>query len=96
MKKTDSLTSPLSLAAAGDNDFNDEPLVTAEQAAKTLNLPMYYFTHTRKRKELGLPFYCVNRLIRFRLGELHQWQMDCANKAREERLAVLEAGGPDA
>ena len=96
MKKPQSLASPLSLQAAGDNDFSDEPLLTAKRASKALNLPLYYFTKTAKRKALGLPFYCVNRLVRFRLGELHQWQIAYAQKLLKERDAAPEVGGANA
>jgi hypothetical protein len=96
MKKPESLASPLSLQAAGDNDFSDEPLLTAKRASKALNLPLYYFTKTAKRKALGLPFYCVNRLVRFRLGELHQWQIAYAHKLQEEQDATLDVGGVNA
>jgi hypothetical protein len=96
MNKPESLASPLSLQAAGDNDFSDEPLLTAKRASKALNLPLYYFTKTAKRKALGLPFYCVNRLVRFRLGELHQWQIAYAHKLQEEQVAPLDVGGANA
>jgi hypothetical protein len=96
MKKPQSLASPLSLHAAGDNDFSNEPLLTAKHASKALNLPLYYFTKTAKRKALGLPFYCVNRLVRFRLGELHQWQITYAHKLQEEQEAALDVGGANA
>ena len=96
MKKPESLASPLSLQAAGDNDFSDEPLLTAKHGSKALNLPLYYFTKTAKRKALGLPFYCVNRLVRFRLGELHQWQVAYANKLQEQQDLALQDGGANA
>ena len=96
MNEPESLASPLSLHAAGDNDFSDEPLLTASRASKALNLPLYYFTKTAKRKALGLPFYCVKRLVRFRLGELHQWQLAYAQKLQEEKNAALDMGGTDA
>lgn len=96
MNKSESLASPLSLQAAGDNDFSDEPLLTAQHASKALNLPLYYFTKTAKRKALGLPFYCVNRLVRFRLGELHQWQVAHANKLQEQQDSALQDGGANA
>ncbi len=96
MNKSESLASPLSLQAAGDNDFSDEPLLTAQDASKALNLPLYYFTKTAKRKALGLPFYCVNRLVRFRLGELHQWQVAYAHKVQEQQDSALQDGGANA
>jgi len=96
MNKTEPLTSPLSLQAAVDNDFSDEPMVTANRASKALNLPLYFFTKIAKRKDLGIPFYRVNRLLRFRLGELHQWQIAYAHKLQEEQDAAIEVGGANA
>jgi len=93
MNEPESLASPLSLQAAGDNDFSDEPLLTAKQASKALNLPLYYFNKTAKRRALGLPFYSVNRAIRFRLGELHQWQVKHAHNHLEEQDETLQGGG---
>ncbi len=78
------------------SDFAEDHLVTADQASAALNLPLYYFTKTAKRKALGLPFYCVNRLVRFRLGELHQWQIAYAHKLLEEQDAALQGGGAHA
>ena len=77
-------------------DFAEGFLVTAEQASAALNLPLYYFTKTAKRKALGLPFYCVNRLVRFRLGELHQWQVAYAHKLQEQQDSALQDGGANA
>ena len=96
MKTPESLVSPLSLQAAGDNDFSDEPMLKAQHASTALNLPLYYFTHCAKRKELGLPFYRVNRLVRFRLGELHQWQITYAHKLLAKHDAASEVGSSHA
>lgn len=52
-----------------------EPFINAQQAAVALNLPLYYFVNTYKRAKMGVPFYCINRLVRYRLNELHKWQV---------------------
>lgn len=51
-----------------------ERLLTAQEAAHALALPLYYFTHAHKRRELGVPHYHVNRLVRFKLQEVADWQ----------------------
>ena len=62
---------------------HDEPLINAQQASVALNLPLYYFVNTYKRDQLGVPFYAINRLVRYRLNELHKWQV--ALSAKEQR-----------
>ena len=62
---------------------HDEPLINAQQASVALNLPLYYFVNTYKRDKLGVPFYAINRLVRYRLNELHKWQV--ALSAKEQR-----------
>jgi len=64
---------------------HDEPLINAQQASVALNLPLYYFVNTYKRDKLGVPFYAINRLVRYRLNELHKWQV--ALSAKEQRGA---------
>ena len=63
--------------------YHDEPLINAQQASVALNLPLYYFVNTYKRDKLGVPFYAINRLVRYRLNELHKWQV--ALSAKEQR-----------
>lgn len=50
-----------------------ERLVDAREAALCLNLPMYWLTHAKERRRLGLPHYRVGKLVRFKLHELAQW-----------------------
>ena len=96
MNNTESLISPLSLTTAGDNEFSDEALITAKHASRLLNLPLYYFTHVLKRVELGLPYYRLNRLFRYRAGELHRWQLDQAAWMQAQEATALEVGGAHA
>ncbi len=60
------------------SDFAEDHLVTADQASAALNLPLYYFIDARKRAELGIPYYSINRMVRYRIRELHQWQVKYA------------------
>lgn len=76
-------------------DPSDEPLVTAEQASAALNLPLYYFIDTRKRAEMGIPFYSINRMVRYRIRELHKWQVKYAAE-QAQRLKDAEPGGAHA
>ncbi len=57
-----------------------EPLITGEQVAVALNLPLYYFNDSRKRAALGVPYYCINRLVRYRIREVHKWQVEYTAK----------------
>lgn len=66
---------PPQLPIPVSSDFTEEPFVTAEQASAALNLPLYYFINTRKRASLGIPYYAINRMVRYRIRELHQWQV---------------------
>ncbi len=89
--KNSTISVPLrSSSAAGD--FTDESLVTAKQASTALNLPLYYFLDARKRAELGIPYYSISRLVRYRLRELHKWQVRYA--AEQAALAANPANAP--
>ena len=73
-------------------DTTDEPFVTAEQASTALNLPLYYFLDARKRAALGIPYYSISRLVRYRLRELHKWQVRYA--AEQAALVANQAKAP--
>lgn len=68
MKKTHPQLKPKKVSAG-------DAFVTAQQASATLNLPLYYFINPAKRDELGVPHYFINRMVRYRLKELHRWQL---------------------
>ena len=74
------------------SDFAEEHLVTADQASAALNLPLYYFLDARKRASLGIPYYSISRLVRYRLRELHKWQVRYA--AEQAALAANQAKAP--
>lgn len=63
--------------------------VTAQQASAMLNLPLYYFINPAKRHSMGVPHYFINRMVRYRLGELHRWQVSLAHRqGQAERSSV--------
>lgn len=95
MNNTNSkIPAPLQLSSAA-GDATDEPFVTAEQASTALNLPLYYFLDARKRAALGIPYYSISRLVRYRLRELHKWQVRYAveQSALAANQAKASAGG---
>jgi hypothetical protein len=87
MKKTKPMISPKRQPAHIAADLAEDYLVTAEQASAALNLPLYYFIDARKRTELGIPYYSINRMVRYRIRELHKWQV---------RYAAEQVKQPDA
>jgi hypothetical protein len=95
MKKTKTMISPKRQPAHMAADFAEDYLVTAEQASAALNLPLYYFIDARKRAELGIPYYSINRMVRYRIRELHKWQVRFA--AEQVRHAdASQTGGAHA
>jgi len=77
------------------SDFTEDHLVTADQASAALNLPLYYFIDARKRTELGIPYYSINRMVRYRIRELHKWQVSYA-AAQVKHSDASQAGGAHA
>lgn len=75
------------------NAFSAEPFVNAQQASAALNLPLYYFVNPYKRAKLGIPHYFINRLVRYRLIELHKWQVAVSSQlaAEAEKLPALSS-----
>jgi len=91
MKKTKSMTSPNLKPGHTAADL-DEYLVTAEQASVALNLPLYYFIDARKRAEMGIPHYSINRMVRYRIREVHQWQVKYAAEQSEHANSPQTGG----
>jgi hypothetical protein len=60
-----------------------------------LNLPLHYFNDRRKRAALGIPYYCINRMVRYRIREVHKWQLDYKAKqaAQGQVLGATQVGG---
>ena len=92
MNNTNSKISAALQSPSAAGDATDEPFVTAEQASTALNLPLYYFLDARKRAALGIPYYSISRLVRYRLRELHKWQVRYA--AEQAALAANQAKAP--
>ena len=79
--KTQNQINSLSLwSAPQTRDPLHEPLITGEQVAVALNLPLYYFNDRRKRADMGIPYYCINRMVRYRIREVHKWQVEYTAK----------------
>jgi hypothetical protein len=95
MKKTKPIISPKRQPAHMAADFAEDYLVTAEQASAALNLPLYYFIDARKRAELGIPYYSINRMVRYRIRELHKWQVRYAAE-QVKHSDASQAGGAHA
>lgn len=98
MNNTNSKISAALQSPSAAGDATDEPFVTAEQASTALNLPLYYFLDARKRAALGIPYYSISRLVRYRLRELHKWQVRYAveQSALAANQAKASAGGAHA
>jgi len=50
-----------------------EPMVSAQQAARTLGLPLHFLTKPRSRSSKRIPHYRVGQMVRFRISELSAW-----------------------
>ncbi|AKJ30658.1 hypothetical protein [Caldimonas brevitalea] len=55
-------------------------LLTAQQAARALNLPECYLADAARRRQLRIPHYCIHSLVRFKLHEVAAWQAAAAKK----------------
>lgn len=75
MKKPKPIHSPQIRPGYMKADIGQDHLVTADQASAALNLPLYFFIDARKRAALGIPYYSINRMVRYRIRELHKWQV---------------------
>jgi hypothetical protein len=95
MKKTKTMISPKRQPAHMAADFAEDYLVTAEQASTALNLPLYYFIDARKRAEMGIPFYLISRMVRYRIRELHKWQVGYAAR-QAGHTSTTQKGGAHA
>ena len=50
-----------------------EPMVGAHHAARTLHLPLHFFTKPSSRASKRIPHYRVGQMVRFRMSELIAW-----------------------
>lgn len=82
MKTQKQTNSPSLWSAPSAREALNEPLITGEQVAVALNLPLYYFNDRRKRAAMGIPYYCINRMVRYRIREVHKWQVEYTAKRK--------------
>ena len=60
------------------NSAIDQRLLTAREAAELLCVPIYFLTKSAKRRALGLPYYRIGHLVRFKRTDLADWlQAQC-------------------
>jgi excisionase family DNA binding protein len=65
--------SPIAVAAV-----SYEPLLTKEDVAERLKVnPSTIYELTRRRTQVGLPYYKVGKYIRFRWSEVEAWLNGC-------------------
>lgn len=50
-----------------------EQLIDSRQAALMFNLPTYWLSQAKERKQRGIPHYRVGKLVRFKPNELEAW-----------------------
>ena len=61
-----------------------EQLIDARQAALMFNLPTYWLSQAKERKQRRIPHYRVGKLVRFKPNELEAW------------IALQQASGEEA
>jgi hypothetical protein len=44
---------------------------------------------------MGIPYYCINRMVRYRIREVHKWQLEYKAKqaAHGQVLGATQVGG---
>lgn len=50
-----------------------ESMVDVRQAALMFNLPAYWLSQAKERRQRCIPYYSVGKLVRFKPHELHAW-----------------------
>lgn len=60
-----------------------EYLIDARQAALMFNIPTHWLSQAQQRHKRNIPYYRVNKLIRFKPNELHAW-MEAQQPSAEE------------
>lgn len=50
-----------------------EQLIDVRQAALIFNLPSYWLSQAKERKQRRIPHYRVGKLVRFKTAELEAW-----------------------
>ena len=55
------------------NELLGEQLIDVRQAALMFNLPSYWLSQAKERKQRRIPHYRVGKLVRFKPAELEAW-----------------------
>jgi hypothetical protein len=55
------------------NQLLGEQLIDVRQAALMFNLPSYWLSQAKERKQRCIPHYRVGKLVRFKPAELEAW-----------------------
>jgi len=55
------------------NQVLGEQLIDARQAALMFNLPTYWLSQAKERRQRRIPHYRVGKLVRFKPNELESW-----------------------
>ncbi len=55
------------------NQLLGEQLIDVRQAALMFNLPSYWLSQAKERKQRCIPHYRVGKLVRFKPSELEAW-----------------------
>lgn len=55
------------------NQLLGEQLIDVRQAALMFNLPSYWLSQAKERKQRRIPHYRVGKLVRFKPAELEAW-----------------------
>jgi len=55
------------------NQLLGEQLIDTRQAALMFNLPSYWLSQAKERKQRRIPHYRVGKLVRFKPNELEAW-----------------------
>ena len=55
------------------NQVLGEQLIDARQAALIFNLPTYWLSQAKERRQRRVPHYRVGKLVRFKPNELEAW-----------------------
>lgn len=57
------------------NQVLGEQLIDTRQAALMFNLPSYWLSQAKERRQRRIPHYRVGKLVRFKSAELEAWML---------------------
>lgn len=66
------------------NQVLGEQLIDARQAALMFNLPSYWLSQAKERRQRRIPHYRVGKLVRFKTNELEAWIVAQQSSGEEE------------